>query len=62
MEVVFPAFLIFALVMAGMSIGVVLSGRCIKGSCGGVGGDCQCLGAGDHQCEREGDQASAALV
>jgi hypothetical protein len=30
-------------VMAGMSVGVIFSGRCLKGSCGGVGGPEACL-------------------
>jgi len=30
-------FVVFALVMAGMSVGVVFMGRVIQGSCGGIG-------------------------
>ena len=34
---------LFALVMLGMGVGVMVSGRALKGSCGGVGGpDCAC--------------------
>lgn len=37
------AFGVMALVVAGMAIGVMVTGREIKGSCGGVGGgDCAC--------------------
>ncbi len=39
----FIVFLIFALVILMMSVGVIFSGKCIKGSCGGLniqtGGD-----------------------
>jgi hypothetical protein len=31
------AGIIFGLAMLGLSLGVILSGRCIRGSCGGVG-------------------------
>lgn len=31
-----------ALVMAAMAIGVAITGRRLKGSCGGVGGSCEC--------------------
>ena len=37
---------IFAFMMFAMAIGVILSGRTLKGSCGGVGGNCPCDEAG----------------
>lgn len=37
METYLPAFFIFVLVMAGMAVGVIVSNRRIKGSCGGLG-------------------------
>ena len=37
METYVPAFFIFVLVMAGMAVGVIVSNRRIKGSCGGLG-------------------------
>ena len=43
---------VIALVMAGMAVGVAVTGRRLKGSCGGVGGDCACERAGiapDHR-------------
>ncbi len=47
---------VLALVMAGMAIGVAVSGRRLKGSCGGVGGDCACEREGipptDRLCDR----------
>ncbi|MEO0369368.1 MAG: (Na+)-NQR maturation NqrM [Pseudomonadota bacterium] len=36
METVVLAFFIFALVMVAMAVGVLLSDRSIKGSCGGL--------------------------
>jgi len=35
-----------AIVMAAMAIGVAITGRRLKGSCGGVGGSCECERAG----------------
>ena len=37
---------IFAFMMLAMSVGVIFSGRTLKGSCGGVGGECPCEDAG----------------
>lgn len=36
METFFLAFLLFTLVVVGMSLGVMLMGKRIKGSCGGL--------------------------
>ncbi len=38
---------VLAVVMGAMAVGVILSGRTLRGSCGGVGsGDCACDAAG----------------
>lgn len=43
MQVVIGTLVVFAVVTAAMSIGVFLSGRSLKGSCGGVAnGACPC--------------------
>lgn len=36
MNTIFISFIVFALVMLGMAIGIILSNREIKGSCGGL--------------------------
>lgn len=47
MATLVAAFVVFALVMAGMAVGVMFSNKPIKGSCGGIGGgDCACDNAG----------------
>ncbi len=44
--------LIVILVALAMSIGVILNGRRLQGSCGGVGsGDCACEASGKPVCE-----------
>ena len=46
METAFLAFALLCLVMLGMAVGVIFSGRRIKGSCGGlnaIGDADQCL-------------------
>ena len=45
---IFLSVLIFGLLMAGMAIGVIVAGKPISGSCGGVGA---ALGEEDYQCE-----------
>ncbi|NVK32078.1 MAG: (Na+)-NQR maturation NqrM [Gammaproteobacteria bacterium] len=37
MAAFFASLVVFGLVMAGMAIGVMVSGRRIAGSCGGIG-------------------------
>lgn len=50
------AFLFFAIVIAGMAIGVIFSNKPIKGSCGGLSnigldGDCEICGGNRDKCE-----------
>jgi hypothetical protein len=42
METFLGTLLVFALVMLAMAAGVMLTGRSLKGSCGGVGNACPC--------------------
>lgn len=37
---------ILAIAMSAMAIGVAITGRRLRGSCGGIGGDCACEKAG----------------
>ncbi len=47
MIVAILSFLVVAVVMGIMAVGVIMSGRSLRGSCGGVGsGDCACDSAG----------------
>lgn len=47
MIVALLALALVALVMGAMAIGVIMSGKTLRGSCGGVGsGDCACDAAG----------------
>jgi len=62
------AFLIFGLGMLGMSLGVILTGRAIKGSCGGAGrghdglgsASCVCTAAAGGVCTRTGETAGSS--
>ncbi len=52
MTVFILTLVIVILVALAMSIGVIISGRRLQGSCGGVGsGDCACEAAGKPVCE-----------
>jgi len=42
METFFATLLFFGAAMAAMGIGVMVTGRRLKGSCGGTGKDCAC--------------------
>lgn len=45
---------ITAIVMSGMAVGVVFGRKELKGSCGGVGGDCACENAGKPRACKDG--------
>ncbi len=51
--IVFVLTLVIVILVAlAMSIGVIINGRRLQGSCGGVGsGDCACEAAGKPMCE-----------
>lgn len=46
MQVLLLTFGIIAALMGGMAVGVILSNKPLRGSCGGVGGSCACEEAG----------------
>lgn len=52
MTTIFLAFILLALVIAAMSIGVLMGRKPIKGSCGGLGA---ALGQKDYKCDICGD-------
>ena len=51
---------VMAIAMAAMAVGVAVSGRKLKGSCGGVGSDCACeragIASGKRNCEKIAEQ------
>ena len=52
------SFLVFALIIAGMAIGVIAGREPIKGSCGGIGAlgidqSCEICGGDPQRCETE---------
>ena len=50
METFFATLLFFGVVMAAMGIGVAVSGRSLRGSCGGTGSDCACDDEAQKSC------------
>lgn len=62
MATAFLAFVILMLVMGGMAIGLILRGKPIKGSCGGIaslgmGTACDICGGNPQKCEKEEEGA-----
>ena len=56
MMTVLLSFILIALIMLAMAIGVMVSGRRLRGSCGGPGANCHCRadGISPDLCERDG--------
>lgn len=58
MATIILSILLFGIIMAGMAVGLILKGRPIKGSCGGIsalgmGTACDICGGDTRQCEKE---------
>ena len=56
METFFGTLLVFAIVMVAMAAGVMLSGRRLKGSCGGTGTGCPCTDEERQACAARRDR------
>jgi hypothetical protein len=52
MQILVGTLIVFALAMLGMAAGVMLSGRALKGSCGGTGAGCPCTDEERRTCAR----------
>lgn len=64
MTTIFLTFFVLLLVVAGMAIGVIVQGKPIKGSCGGIaslgmGRACDICGGDKNKCDEEGNPAEA---
>jgi hypothetical protein len=58
MQVFLLTALIFGLVMAAMAVGVIFSGRTLRGSCGGTGLDCTCSDEARRDCALAAEHGS----
>ncbi len=52
MELLIATLVVFAITVFAMSGGVLLTGRSLKGSCGGVGANCPCSESEQKACPR----------
>jgi hypothetical protein len=59
MQTFLATLVVFALAMLAMAVGVVFSGRRLRGSCGGTGEDCSCDAAARAECARTKAQAES---
>ncbi len=60
MQTVLVTILAVAVLMTMMAIGVMLTGKVLRGSCGGATGSCGCGPAKRAKCEAEGKGAFAS--
>jgi hypothetical protein len=58
METVLLSIVGFALVLLAMGIGVLFGRRPLRGSCGGVGGQCDCGATSTDDCRQESSSAN----
>lgn len=63
METLILAFVLLVIIVAAMAIGVIVQGKPIKGSCGGIssigmGTACDICGGDSKKCEKEQKQKS----
>ena len=66
MATILLSVLVFALIIAGMAIGVILQNKPIKGSCGGLSavgldGECDICGGDLSKCEEETKRTKEAM-
>ena len=59
METFLAALVVFGMVMFAMAIGLLLSGRRLRGSCGGVGDSCRCSATARARCALTKPQAES---
>jgi hypothetical protein len=61
MLTVLATLAVFLLMVLIMAVGVMVHGRHLKGSCGGVGGNCHCKATEAGSCEvrKNGEQPAA---
>ncbi len=52
----------FAVIMLAMALGVMLSGKALRGSCGGAGDSCACADTGDPNACKTEDSEKAQLT
>lgn len=45
---------LFGLIVLGMAVGVMVGGKRLTGSCGGISGSCSCSSAKQRECQRKG--------
>ncbi len=59
MQILFATVILFAVVMLAMAIGVIFSGKSLKGSCGGTGTGCPCSDEEKSACPKHRANAAA---
>ena len=59
MQTLIATLALMAAAMLAMAVGVVFSGRRLKGSCGGVDRDCSCDAVSRAECRRTKAQAGS---
>jgi hypothetical protein len=60
METFLATIVLFGAMMAAMAIGVVFSGRRLRGSCGGTGEECECSDERQKACASKREEAQEA--
>ncbi|MDJ0787462.1 MAG: hypothetical protein QNK05_11685 [Myxococcota bacterium] len=59
METVLGTMIVFGIVVGAMSLGALVTGRPLKGSCGGPDADCPCSESEKRACELKRQKEAA---
>jgi hypothetical protein len=62
MMTVILTFVLIALIMLAMAVGVMITGRRLRGSCGGADCHCRAEGLSPENCERKQEAEGAAPI
>ena len=57
MQTFLAALVVFGIAVVVMSLGVMLQGKRLRGSCGGTGRDCHCSNVGAYTCDTRKERA-----
>lgn len=59
MQTILVTIVFFGIVVTAMAVGVIFSGKALRGSCGGTGTNCECSETKQRACAAARESASS---